>query len=78
MAMSGTTWGSAINAAVSGLTIPDDRVITAGELETFWQAIASEHVTHISGNADTSSTGTTGVGTPGGPLPITALPGTVS
>lgn len=76
--LDGNRWGSAIKVAIDGLTIPQDRVITDGELESFWQAITSEHVSEVTTNAEVSSDGATGTGPKGGPLPITALPGTVS
>ena len=80
MPLAGPRWGTAIKNAVAGLSVPSDRVTTPAEQEAFWQAIAGEHVTEIVANAlvatTTASTGATGVSTPGGPLPIVALPGT--
>lgn len=42
------------------------------------EAIANAVVDEITTNAVTSTTGVTGVGAPGGPLPITAQPGVVT
>ncbi len=74
----GNVWGTAAKTAVDGLTVPQDRVTTPAELETFWQDICNAHVTHIVENnvITTTSGGATGSGPPGGPLPIVALPGT--
>lgn len=44
---------------------------------TDWTAICTGMITHITTNAvvNTTVTGATSAGTPGGPLPITAQPG---
>lgn len=56
MAMVGTTMGTAIWNAVKGLTIPQDRVMTDGECEAYWQAIGTAIVTHIANNAKATGT----------------------
>lgn len=76
MPMSPSTWGAAVASAVAGLTVPQTTIMTAGDLTTFWTAITTEHVTHIS--TFMTIAGTTGVGVPGGPLPLTTPPVTVT
>lgn len=47
-------------------------------LKNGWQNICQEHIDHITGNANLGvfTTGVTGTGSPGGPLPIALQPGT--
>ena len=77
MPMSPATWGAAVSAAVSGLSVPPTTVMTPGDLTTFWTAITTEHVTHLSSTGPTggiSVTGTTLAHAPGGPAPLTTPP----
>jgi len=77
MALNGNTLGAAIAAAIiaaqTGLSGAEQTILIAK-----WQIIAGEIVSHITNNAETSTTGQTGTGPDGGPLPITAQPGTIS
>jgi hypothetical protein len=77
MPMVGTVWGSAVSSAVQGLSVPQDRPLTTAEVDAIWQTICGEHVTHITGQGQVFSNGATLTGPPGGPLPITLLPGTI-
>ena len=76
MALNGNTLGAAIAAAIiaaqTGLSGAEQTILIAK-----WQIIAGEIVSHITGSAvvNTTVTGVTATGTPGGPLPITAQPG---
>jgi len=77
MALDGDILGAAIAAAViadqTGLSGAEQTILIAK-----WQIIAGEIISHITGNAvvNTTVTGVTGTGAAGGPLPITAQPGT--
>jgi len=79
MALNAITWASDIKSALdsagllTGLTSEEKDKIEAG-----WVAIATGHVTHITTNAITLTTGVTAVGPPGGPLPITLQPGIIT
>ena len=53
---------------------PDD----ADQQAKFTGALAKALFEILTTQAAVSSTGATGVGTPGGPLPIAALPGVIS
>lgn len=76
MAMTESGMAAAIKTeieAIPGISITDD-----AELQKFCDAIGKAVVTYIQGNAEVSSSGATGSGPPGGPLPITNLAGTIS
>lgn len=77
MPMSGDILGAAIAAALlSGQTALSEAEITL--ITQKWQQIAGIIVLHIQTNAvvTVATTGVTGTGPDGGPLPITAQPGT--
>lgn len=52
-------------------------ITDASQLDTVCNAIAAAIVQEITANAQVLTTGVTGAGTPGGPLPIVAQPGVV-
>lgn len=74
MAMSSAILKTAIETE---LTSQGFNLANAPYISKLADAIATAVVNHIVTNAvvNTSVTGTTGVGAPGGPLPITAQPG---
>ncbi len=78
MALNTNRWGDAVAAAIQAEGITAGTPITTGQLEDIWRAIKGEDVTEITTNAlvSTTVTGATGTGPSGGPLPITAQPGT--
>jgi len=70
----GSTWA---NTIISGI---DQTGLNASEkalLLSAWQNICNSHISHITSNAliTVATTGVTGSGPPGGPLPIVAQPG---
>ncbi|MEW5804666.1 MAG: hypothetical protein AB1847_21460 [bacterium] len=74
--LSGDVLGTAIAAAL----IADQGEMSAAEeavLIAKWKIIAGQIVSHITNNAvvNVTTTGATGTGPSGGPLPITAQPG---
>jgi len=77
MPLTGTasTWRDAIISALgisfTGLTPAEETQVKAA-----WLAICQTHITHITINAITSTTGVTGAGTP--PLTIIAQPGVIT
>lgn len=77
MPLTGTAsaWATAIMANINqaGLEQSEKDAIKAA-----WENLAGVHITHLTSNSLISTTGTTGTGSPGGPLPITAQPGTLS
>lgn len=77
MALGGTgdAWGDAVVAALP--SIPQDRVMTAGEVSEFWRIIKGVDASHIVSNAEVESDGTTQAHGLGAPAPIVDLPGVV-
>lgn len=79
MALNAAAWKTSIifslesAGSLTGLTQAEK-----DSIEDAWDIICQAHVNHIKNNAVTSTTGATGTGSPGGPLPITAQPGTIS
>lgn len=79
MALNSTTWATTIRSALQGAGYFDD--LTDAEknvVENGWKILLGAHVTHITGNAVTLTTGVTGTGSPGGPLPIVSQPGVIT
>jgi len=77
MALSGDVMGAAVAAAL----IADQGELNGAEqaiLVAKWKIICGQIVNHVTVNAAVSTTGQTGTGPDGGPLPITAQPGTIS
>lgn len=74
MAMNGDTLAGEIKTALDGL-LPEGS--SEADLD-YLKAIANAIVDHIKTNGQVSTTGVTGTGSPGGPLPITAQPGTIT
>lgn len=76
MALSGDVLGEAIASAIIAdqgeLSGAEEAIVTAK-----WKIIAGQIVSHIQNNAvvNVTTTGATGTGAAGGPLPITAQPG---
>ena len=71
-AMDGDALGTAIAAAINGLSAAQKE-----DLPTVWKTIAGVIVSHIQTNAvivNGQVNGVTGVGPPGGPLPIVNQP----
>lgn len=77
MALAGTasTWRDAIvaNLDLTGLSVAEENIVKSA-----WLNICSTHITHITGNSLTLTTGVTGTGSPGGPLPIVVQPGVIT
>lgn len=79
MALNAAAWKIAIifsmesDGRLDGLTETEK-----DSIESAWNIVCEAHVNHIKNNAAVSTTGTTGSGSPGGPLPIVAQPGVVS
>lgn len=79
MPLTGTasTWRdsliSAMGISFTGMSPTEEALV-----KDAWLAICQTHITHITNNAliTVATTGVTGTGSPGGPLPITAQPGT--
>ena len=78
MALDGNRLGTAIHATVIAARPAAGALITDAELLAMWKLIGIDIVDEIKNNAVTSTTGVTATGPAGGPLPITAQPGTVS
>lgn len=78
--LNGTVLGNAIFNAIKSIegSIPTNEPITDEKRKEIWIAVATEIVSHIQSNGQVISNGATGVGTPGGPLPILNLPGIIS
>lgn len=76
MPLTGTasTWADSIIAGIdqAGMNNSEKDILKAA-----WQNICQKHIDHITGNASLGvfTTGVTGTGSPGGPLPITLQPG---
>jgi len=79
LAGSGTVLGDAIVTALQGVD-PSMSESAIAQLKTSWEAVGQAIVEHIVANAlvsvTTTTSGVTGSGPPGGPLPIVAQPGT--
>jgi len=75
---SAAIWGEDVADAIKAVGIVAGSDITDIQLETVWAAIKGEDRTQLTTKAliSTTVTGVTGVGTPGGPLPLAAVPGT--
>ena len=78
MSLDGDRLGVAIATAITAAKPDDGAAMTPTELETMWKVIAGEIVDEFVNNGETSTSGATDVGTPGGPLTITSQPGTIS
>ncbi len=78
--LNGDILGNAIFDAIKSVeaTIPPDEPISDDKRRELWRAIANQIVSHITSLGVVTSNGATGVGTPGGPLPIIGLPGQIS
>lgn len=78
MALDADRLGNALADRV--LTFMPDSPIAEDEtaLRNLMKALADEIVSEFVSFGIVSSSGATGVGPPGGPLPITGLPGTIS
>ncbi len=77
MALSGDVLGQAIVTALASYQTGLSTAEKASQLAT-WKLVATTIVNHITVNAVVSTTGVTGTGPDGGPLPITAQPGTIT
>jgi hypothetical protein len=77
MALNGATLGQEIVTALSTIQPGLSSEEQATQLAA-WQAIANAIVLHFQTNGVVLTTGTTGSGTPGGPLPITSQPGVIT
>lgn len=66
------------NSIITNIDQTGMSVSEKADLLTAWTDICTAHITFITTNALVSTlvNGTTGSGTPGGPLPIVAQPGT--
>ena len=79
MALNAAAWKTAIifsmesAGSLAGLTQAEK-----DSIEDAWDIICQAHVNHITSNAVTLTTGVTGTGSPGGPLPIVTQPGVVT
>lgn len=71
----GSTWANSIVAGIdqTGLNASEKSALLAA-----WTNICNTHISHITSNAliTVTTTGVTGTGSPGGPLPIVVQPGT--
>ena len=77
MALSGDVLGQAIVTALASYQTGLSTAEKAQQLAT-WKLVATAIVTHITTSGVVTTTGVTGTGTPGGPLPITAQPGVIT
>jgi hypothetical protein len=77
MALNGDLLGEEIAAAIASSQPGLNESEQAAQLAA-WKLIANAIVLHIQTNGVVLTTGTTGSGTPGGPLPITAQPGVIT
>ncbi len=77
MALSGDVLGQAIVTALASYQTGLSTAEKASQLAT-WKLVATAIVTHITTNGVVSTTGVTGTGPDGGPLPITAQPGVIT
>ena len=79
MALSAAAWKIAIifsmesSGLLTGLSEAEKNSIEAA-----WNIVCQAHVSHITNNAITLTTGATATGTPGGPLGIVAQPGVIT
>lgn len=77
MALTSTAsiWRDSIVATLdlTGLSVAEENIIKSA-----WLNICQAHITHITANSLTLTTGVTATGPFGGPLPITAQPGIIS
>jgi len=72
-----STWRDSLISAMginfTGMSPAEEAIVKAA-----WLAICQTHITHLTTNSLILTTGVTATGTPGGPLPITAQPGSLS
>ena len=77
MALDGDRMGIAIATAITAAKPADGAAMTPTELETMWKTIAGKIIDEFTNNGEVSTSGATGSGPAGGPLPITSQPGTI-
>jgi len=75
--LNGDLLGAEIATAIAASQPGLDAAEQAAQLAA-WKIIAGAIVLHIQTNGVVLTTGATGAGTPGGPLPITAQPGVIT
>ena len=75
---SAVAWGKDVADAIKAVGVVAGTPVTDSQLEQIWAAVKGEDRDQLTTKAQTSTTGVTGNGAPGGPLPITAQPGTIS
>ena len=73
---SASAWGIAIAAAVKAVGVTAGTPVTDGQLESIWTAVKTEDRSQLTSKSDVA--GVTGIGVPGGPLPIALGPGAIS
>ena len=77
MALNGDLLGEEIATAIAASQPGLNSEELAAQLAA-WKLIANVIVLHFQTNGVVLTTGTTGSGTPGGPLPITSQPGVIT
>ena len=75
---SATVWGKDIADAIKAIGVSAGTPVTDVQLELVWAAIKGEDRSQLTTKAATSTTGATGTGAAGGPLPIAAVPGVIT
>jgi hypothetical protein len=79
MALNAATWAANIKSALSsagllnGLTTEEKNTIESG-----WNAVATGNITHLTTYGLILTSGATGTGPEGGPLPIVSQPGIIT
>lgn len=71
-------WGKSVADAIKAVGVSPGTPVNDTQLEAVWTAIVGEHRTQLTTKAATATTGATGVGTPGGPLPLVAVGGIIA
>ena len=77
MALDGDRLGVAIATAITAAKPADGAAMSSSELESMCKTIAGEIIDEFTNNGQVSTSGATGSGPAGGPLPITSQPGTI-
>lgn len=75
---SATIWGKAVADAIKAIGVSAGTPVTDTQLEQIWAAIKGEDRSQLTTKAATATTGATGTGPAGGPLPIAAVPGVIT
>lgn len=72
------TWGADVKSAIDSVGVTAGSEVTPAQLIQVWTAIVGEHRDQLTTKAQTSTTGATGSGPAGGPLPIVSQLGVIT